>query len=92
MIKLDDVVKFLGNRIVIKPDVEVKSGGGIILTDEPMKIPNTGEIMAIGISLKIDLKIGDKVIYQKNEGQEAEYKGEKVILAKDDIIMAIINN
>ena len=89
----------LGDRVVIKPmKEEEKTKGGIILPDTAKEKPQRGTVEAVGpgkmddkgTRIPLDLKKGDKVIYQKYTGTEIkENEEDYLILHESDIIAKI---
>ena len=96
-------IKPLGDRILVKPlTVEQVSKSGIVLPDTAEKEKKEqGEIIAIGEGEKIrklNLKVGDKVLFGKYSGDEVEMESPaggpgKVDykFLKDEDILGIIN-
>ena len=89
----------LGDRVVIKPLKEAeKTKGGIILPDTAKEKPQRGTVEAVGPGkvddkgnrIPMELKKGDKVIYQKYTGTEIkENEEDYLILRESDIIAKI---
>jgi len=93
-------IRPLADRVIVKPnDVsESKTAGGIIIPDTAKEKPQEGEIVAVGKGkldengkpIKMDVKVGDKVLYSKYGGDEIEYEGEKYLIMSESDIKAII--
>lgn len=90
-------VKPLGERVVIKKiETENVTKSGIVLPDSAKEESNIAEIVAISEELKNDsdkkfnLKVGDKVIYNKYSGSEVEVDGEEIIVIKYQDLLAVI--
>ena len=89
----------LGDRVVIKPvKEEEKTKGGIFLPDTAKEKPQRGTVEAVGPGkvddkgnrIPMELKKGDKVIYQKYTGTEIkENEEDYLILRESDIIAKI---
>ena len=89
----------LGDRVVIKPvKEEEKTKGGIFLPDTAKEKPQRGTVEAVGPGkvddkgnrIPMELKKGDKVIYQKYTGTEIkENEEDYLILREADIIAKI---
>lgn len=85
----------LGDRVVIKPSPqEEMTKSGIILPDSADKEKKAeGEVVAIGSGEKIaklNLKVGDKVVYSQYGG--SEFKIEDVefkVLSEDDLLAVL---
>ena len=48
--------------------------------------------MVDGKEIKMEVKVGDSVIYSKYAGTEVKLDNEEYIIVKQDEILAIINN
>ncbi len=89
-------LKPLADRVVIKPsEREEVTKGGIILPDTIKEKPQEGEIIAVGPGrlsedgtlIKMDVKVGDKVLYARYAGTEVKVDDvEYVILRETDIL------
>ena len=89
----------LGDRVLVKPlSEEQKTKGGIILPDTAKEKPQRGVVEAVGPGkldekgnrIPMEIKKGDKVIYQKYTGSEIkEGEDEYLILRESDIIAKI---
>lgn len=85
-------VKPLGERLLIKPIVEEKkTAGGIVLPDAAKEKPMKAEIVEVGkLSEDCQLKVGDKVIYNKYSGTEIKIDDEDYIIIDVSDILAKI--
>ncbi len=88
-------IKPLGDRILVKPLLaEEVSKSGIVLPDTAEKTKKEqGEIVAIGEGEKIkkmNLKIGDKVLFGKYAGDEVEMDKVEYKFLKDEDILGIV--
>ncbi len=85
----------LGYRIVVKPTPkEEVTKSGIILPESVDKENKAeGEVIAIGNGeriQKLNLKIGDKVVYSQYGGSEVKIDGKEYkILAGEDVLAVI---
>jgi chaperonin GroES len=85
----------LGNRIAVEPITEEETTkSGIVLPDTIDKEKKAeGKVMAIGEGekiVKLNLKIGDKVIFGKYAGEEVKVdKVEYKILSDEDVLAVI---
>lgn len=89
----------LHDRVIIKREEEEKtSAGGIVLPGSATEKPSRGEVIAVGAGKKLDngelspmaVKVGDKVLFGKFSGTEVEAETEKVLVMREDEIIAII--
>jgi chaperonin GroES len=88
-------IKPLGDRILVKPlKQEDVTKSGIVLPDTAEKERKAqGEIAAIGEGEKIqklNLKVGDRVIYGKYAGDEVEIDKVEYKILKDDEVLAVM--
>jgi len=88
-------IKPLGERVVIKRlEAEEKTESGIVLPGQAKEQPQMAEVMAVGPGTKDDkmeLKVGDKVVFSKYAGTEIKYKGEEyTIMSQKDILATVV--
>ncbi|HSD64168.1 MAG TPA: co-chaperone GroES [Ignavibacteriaceae bacterium] len=92
-------LKPLGDRVIVKPmEAEEKTKGGIILPDTAKEKPIEGTIVAAGPgkvsddgkTIKLEVKVGDKVLYGKYSGTEVTVEGEEYLIMRESDIFAII--
>ena len=91
----------LHDRILIKRiDLnEERSGGGIIIPDTAKEKPQEGEVMAIGNGKrddggtvhKLDVKIGDRILFGKYSGSEIKIAGEEHLILREDEVLGVMN-
>src|SRR3954465_11257522 len=89
-------LKPLGSRVVIKSlDREEVTKSGIFIPDTAKEKPQEGKVLAVGPGdrdedgkrIPVDLKEGDKVLYQKYAGTEFKLDGEELlILSEKDVL------
>ncbi len=88
------MIKPLGDRVVIKRlEAEEKTKSGILLTGTAKERPQEAEVVAVGPGtneVKMEVKIGDKVLYAKYTGTEVKVDGEEFIIFKQEDILAIV--
>ena|SRR5437899_11241689 len=92
-------LKPLGARVVIKAlERDEKTNTGIYLPDTAKEKPQEGRILAVGPGdrdengkrIPVELKEGDKVLFQKYAGTEFKLDGEELlILAEKDILATV---
>lgn len=87
----------LADRVIIKPiDKEEVTKGGIILPDTAKEKPQEGKIIAVGPGrlteegkpIKMDVKVGDLVIFAKYAGTEIKVEGEELVILRESDILA----
>ncbi|MCQ2524255.1 MAG: co-chaperone GroES [Lachnospiraceae bacterium] len=88
----------LGDRVVLKQVVaEETTKSGIILTGVTKEKPQQAEVIAVGPGtvedgkeIKMEVKVGDKVIYSKFAGTEVKLDDEEYIIVKQADVLAIV--
>ena len=90
----------LGDRVVLKQLVaEETTKSGIVLPGQSKEKPQQAEVVAVGPGgmvdgkeVKMEVKVGDNVIYSKYAGTEVKIEEEEFIIVKQSDILAVINN
>ena len=90
----------LGDRVVLKQLVaEETTKSGIVLPGQNKEKPQQAEVIAVGPGgmvdgkeVKMEVKVGDNVIYSKYSGTEVKMDDEEFIIVRQNDILAIINN
>ena len=88
----------LGDRVVLKQsDAEETTKSGIILAAKAQEKPQEAEVIAVGPGgvidgkeVKMQVKVGEKVIYQKYAGTEVKLGDEEFIIVKQSDIVAVV--
>ncbi len=87
-------VKPLADRVLIQPTAaEEVTASGIIIPDSAKEKPLQGTVLAVGNGTKDEemvLKAGDKVLYGKYAGTEVEIDGDKVLIMRQNEVLAVI--
>ncbi|KGO12610.1 co-chaperone GroES [Clostridium botulinum] len=91
-------IRPLGDRIVIKRvEAEETTKSGIVLPGAAKEKPQVAEVIAVGPGglvdgkeVKMELKVGDKVLFSKYAGNEVKIEGEEVTILKQDDILAVV--
>ena len=88
----------LNDRVVLKQLVaEETTKSGIVLPGQAKEKPQQAEVIAVGPGgmvdgkeVKMEVKVGDQVIYSKYAGTEVELDKENYIIVKQSDILAIV--
>ena len=88
----------LFDRVVLKQLVaEETTASGIVLPGQTKEKPSQAEVVAVGPGgvvdgkeIKMQVKVGDKVIYSKYAGTEVELDKVEYIVVKQNDILAVI--
>jgi chaperonin GroES len=91
-------IRPLGDRVVIKKlEAEETTKSGIVLPGTAKEKPQEAEVVAVGPGgivdgkeVKMEVKVGDKVIISKYSGTEVKYNGEEYTIVKQDDILAVV--
>ena len=92
-------IRPLHDRVVIKRlEEEQKSAGGIVIPDSATEKPQRGEVVAVGNGKpldngevrKLEVKVGDKVMFGKFSGTEVKIDGDEVVVMREDDILAVL--
>ena len=88
----------LFDRVVVKNIPTKQEKVGNIILPEIAKQPEISEVVALGIGkidnqeIKFEVKIGDKVIFNKFNGSEFKIDNENYTIIKEKDILAIIKD
>ena len=92
-------IRPLQDRIMVQPilDREVQKGG-IIIPDSAKEKPIEGRVKAVGKGkigddgkpIKLEIKVGDKVLYSKYGGTEIKIDGEDYLLMREDDVLGVV--
>ena len=88
----------LGDRVVLKQlEAEETTKSGIVLPGQAQEKPQQAEVIAVGPGgvvdgkeVKMEVVVGDKVIYSKYAGTEVKMDGTEYIIVKQNDILAIV--
>ena len=88
----------LGDRVVLKHVLaEETTKSGIVLPGQSKEKPQQAEVVAVGPGgvidgkeVKMEVSVGDQVIYSKYSGTEVELDDEKYIVVRQNDLLAII--
>ena len=92
-------IRPLQDRIMVQPILEKEvQKGGIIIPDSAKEKPIEGRVKAVGKGkngddgkpIKLEIKVGDKVLYSKYGGTEIKIDGEDYLLMREDDVLGII--
>ena len=88
------MIKPLSDRVLILPNpAEEKTAGGLFIPDTAKEKPLTGKVVAVGpgtAEVKMEVSVGDTVIYGKYSGSEISFEGENYLVMKQADIIAVI--
>ena len=88
----------LGDRVVLKQvEAEETTKSGIVLPGQAQEKPQQAEVVAVGPGgvvdgkeVKMEVEVGNTVIYSKYAGTEVKMDGTEYIIVKQNDILAIV--
>jgi len=92
-------IRPLQDRIILKRvKEEEKSKGGIIIPDSAKEKPVEGEVVAVGSGKvlddgtvrKLDVKVGDRVLFGKYSGTEVKLDGVEHLIVREDDVLGVL--
>jgi len=99
--KGDKSMKFkpLKDRILVKySDEPEKSAGGLYIPDTAKEKPQKGEVIAVGTGKitddgklqKMEIKVGDKVLFEKYSGSKINIDEMEYLIIREDDVLGIL--
>ncbi len=92
-------IRPLADRVVLKRlEAEETTKSGIVLAGSAKEKPQEAEVIAVGPGgvtsdgkeIKMEVKIGDKVLISKYSGTEVKLNKEEYIIVKQEDILAVV--
>ncbi|WP_139905530.1 co-chaperone GroES [Clostridium thermarum] len=91
-------IRPLGDRVVLKKlEAEETTKSGIVLPGTAKEKPQEAEVVAVGPGgyvdgkeVKMEVKVGDKVIISKYSGTEVKLSGAEYTIVRQDDILAVV--
>jgi chaperonin GroES len=91
-------IKPLADRVVIKMvETEETTKSGIVLTGSAKEKPEVAEVLAVGPGgmvdgkeVKMEIKVGDKVLISQYAGTKVKLDGEEKIIVRQSDILAVV--
>ena len=92
-------LKPLGDRLVVEPQQrEQTTVSGLVLPETATEKPQQGEIIAVGPGrrdedgkrIRLDVAVGDIVLYAKYGGTEIKINDQKLLILKESDVLAIV--
>ena len=92
-------IRPLQDRILVaRVKEETTTKGGIIIPDSAKEKPVEGKILAVGNGKvledgtvrKLDVKVGDTILFGKYTGTEVKVDGEDRLILKEDDVLGVI--
>ena len=91
-------IKPLFDKVVIKAiETDEKTASGIVLPGAAKEKPQLARVIAVGPGgtidgndVKMQVKVGDTVLYSRYAGSEFKIDGEEVVIVSQSDILAIV--
>ncbi len=89
----------LHDRVLVKRlEEERKTASGIVIPDTAAEKPDQGEVLAVGKGKildngevrKLDVKVGDRVLFGKYSGQTVKVDGVELLVMREEDIMGVV--
>ena len=92
------MIKPLFDKVVIKAiEIDEKTASGIVLPGAAKEKPQLAKVLAVGpggnvdgVEVKMQVKVGDTVLFSKYAGSEFKIDGEEVVIVRQADILAIV--
>ena len=89
----------LGDRVVLKQlEAEETTKSGIVLPGQSKEKPQQAEVIAVGPGgvvdgkeVKMEVSVGQKVIYSKYAGTDVKLNDEEYIVVRQNDILAVVS-
>jgi len=92
-------IRPLYDRIVVRR-VEEKENmqGGLYIPDSAKEKPQEGEVVAVGQgkrlengkTVALDVKAGDRILFEKYSGNEIKVDGEELLIMREDEVLGVL--
>ena len=90
----------LGDRVVLQQlEAEETTKSGIVLPGQAQEKPQQAEVVAVGPGgpvdgkeVKMEVKVGDKVIYSKYAGTDVKLEEKEYVIVRQSDIAAIVED
>jgi len=93
-------IKPLHDRVIVRRiEVGEQARGGIIIPDTAKEKPQEGEVVAVGegkyredgTRQKLDVQVGDRVLFGKYSGSEVKIEDEELLIMREEEILGLSN-
>jgi chaperonin GroES len=94
-------IRPLHDRVIVKRlEEERKTASGIVIPDTAAEKPDQGEVLAVGPGKalddgtirKLDVKVGDRVLFGKYSGTAVKLRAEELLVMREEDIMGVIDD
>ncbi len=93
-------VRPLYDRIVVKRiEGQETTHSGIVIPDSAKEKPQEGEVTAVGRGKRLkdgelvalDVKVGDRILFEKYSGSEIKLDGTEYIIIREDNVLGVMD-
>jgi len=90
-------LKPLGDRVIVKAvEQDLVTASGIVLPDTAKEKPQRGKVLAVGPGardedgdyIKMDVEVGDEIIFSKYGGTEIKVGSDDVLILRESDVLA----
>ena len=94
-------IRPLHDRVVLRRlESEQKTRSGIVIPDTAKEKPDQGEIVAVGAGKtledgtldKLEVKVGDKVLFASFAGQAVRIRGEELLVMREGDLIGVVED
>ncbi len=92
-------IRPLHDRILVeRVEEEEKTKSGIVIPDSAKEKPQKGKVVAVGAGkinekgerVKMDVKEGDFVLFEKYAGNEIKMDGQELLIMREEDVLAVV--
>jgi chaperonin GroES len=92
-------IKPLADRVVVEPLEETEEmRGGLYIPDTAKEKPQQGTVVAVGPGrrtdkgdlIKVEIEVGNRVLYGKYSGTEVSVDGNDYLIVKESDVLAVL--
>jgi chaperonin GroES len=94
-------IRPLHDRIIVERlEEEEKTKSGIVIPDTAKEKPQKGKVMSVGDGkvnekgekIKMEVKSGDLILFEKYAGNEIKVDGKELLIMKEEDVLGVIEN
>lgn len=92
-------IRPLHDRVIIERiEEERKTASGIVIPDSAAEKPDQGKVLAVGAGKvlddgsvrKLEVKVGDRVLFGKYSGQTVKVDGKELLVMREEDLMGVV--
>ncbi len=91
----------LSDKVIVRRlEGEEQTAGGIVLPDSARQQPQIGRVLSVGDGRRLpdgslvphQVHEGERVVFERYAGNEVEIDGEKLLIMREDDILAVLES